>query len=93
MVIDTKALYDLLVKQDLQTGSQTDKQTSIEVLVTKDKLSCTGASISWISSELQFADGMTKHSAAALITQRLRSHITCLRPTRPELHRSKEENS
>ena len=80
MVIDAKALYDLLVKQDLQTGSQTDKQTSIEVLVTKDKLSCTGASIAWVSSELQFADGMTKHSAAALLAQRLRSHITCRRP-------------
>ena len=43
LVVDAKALYDLLVRQDLQTASQADKQTSIEVLVTRDKLSCTGA--------------------------------------------------
>ena len=45
LIIDAKGLYDLLVKQDLQTASQTDKHTSIEVLVTRDKLSCTGATV------------------------------------------------
>ena len=30
--------------------------------------------------ELQFADGMTKQSAASLLAQRLRSHTTCLKP-------------
>ena len=80
LVVDAKALYDLLVKQDLQTASQADKQTSIEVLVTRDKLSCTGATTAWVSSELQYADGMTKQAAAGLLAQRLRSHTTCLRP-------------
>ena len=80
LIVDAKALYDLLTKQDLQTASQTDKQTSIEVLVTRDKLACTGATTSWVSSELQYADGMTKNTAASLLAQRLRTHVTCLRP-------------
>ena len=48
--------------------------------MTKDKLSCAGASIAWLPSEFQFADSMTKHSAAVPLAQRLRSDITCLRP-------------
>ena len=49
------------------------------MLVTRDKLSCTGASISWVSNELQFADGMTKQSATSLLAQRLRNHVICLK--------------
>ena len=80
LIVDAKALYDLLTKQDLQTASQTDKQINIEVLVTRDKLACTGATTSWVSSELQYADGMTKNTAASLLAQRRRTHVTCLRP-------------
>ena len=60
LVTDAKALYDLLIKTDLQTGSQADKRTTIEVLVTQDKLACVDAKTLWVSSELQYADGMTK---------------------------------
>lgn len=34
----------------------------------------------WVSSELQFADGMTKTSAAQLLAQRLRTHRTRIKP-------------
>ena len=92
LIVDAKALYDLLTKQDLQTASQTDKQTSIEVLVTRDKLACTGASTSWVSSELQYADGMTKNHSSEL-TSSTTSNTRYMPEARPELHSLKEENT
>ena len=80
LVTDAKALYDLLIKQDLQSGGGADKRTTIEVLVTKDKLKCAGAKTKWLSSEIQYADGMTKNSAAMLLAQRLRTHLTRIKP-------------
>ena len=80
LVTDAKALYDLLIKTDLQTGSQADKRTTIEVLVTQDKLACVDAKTLWVSSELQYADGMTKQAASLLLAERLRTHTTCLKP-------------
>ena len=80
LVTDAKGLYDLLVKQELQPSSGADKRTAIEVLVAQDKLLCTGAKVKWVSSELQFADGMTKTAAAQLLAQRLRTHRTRITP-------------
>ena len=48
--MDAKALYDLLVKPEVQAAS-----------------------------ELQYADGLTKDSAAQLLADRLRSHLTRLK--------------
>ena len=79
LVVDAKALYDLLVRDEIQTGSSADKRTAIEVLVSQDKLLCCGASTLWVSSELQYADGLTKSSAAQLLADRMRSHLTRLR--------------
>ena len=80
IVTDAKALYDLLIKQELQAGGASDKRTAIEVLVSQDKLSCCGGIVRWVSSELQFADGLTKSSAAQLLAQRLRCHATRIKP-------------
>lgn len=80
LITDAKGLYDLLLKPELQPASGADKRTSIEVLVTQDKLSCSGAKVQWVSSELQFADGMTKAAAAQLLAERLRVHSTSIKP-------------
>ena len=55
LVVDAKALYDLLTEDEVQAGTGSDKRTTIEVLVTQDKLKCCGAKTAWVSSELQMA--------------------------------------
>lgn len=45
-----------------------------ETLVAQDKLRVCKAQIKWVSSEKQYADGMTKSDAAQLLADRLRSH-------------------
>ena len=79
LIVDAKALYDLLIKPEVQAASNSDKRTTIEVLVTQDKLACNKAKTMWVSSELQYADGLTKDSAAQLLADRLRSHLTKLK--------------
>ena len=79
LVIDAKALYDVLTKEEIQAASSADKRTTIEALVCQDKLACCGGKTMWVSSELQYADGLTKNSAALLLAQRLRSHMTKLK--------------
>ena len=79
LVIDAKALYDMMTKTEVQAGSNTDKRTAIEVLVSQDKLLCCNASTLWVSSELQYADGLTKAAAAQLLADRMRSHLTRLK--------------
>ena len=79
LIVDAKALFDLLAQKEIQAGSSTDKRTAIEVLVTQDKLQCCGAGSMWVSSELQYSDGLTKASAAQLLADRLRSHLTRLK--------------
>ena len=80
LVTDAKGLYDLLTKPELQPSSGADKRTSIEVLVAQDKLKCAEAQTKCVSSELQYADGMTKTAAALLLAQRLRTHQTSIKP-------------
>ena len=79
LVVDAKALYDLLIKEEVQAANNADKRTAIEVLVTQDKLKCCGALTMWVSSELQYADGLTKNTAAQLLADRMRSHLTKLK--------------
>ena len=79
LVVDAKALYDLLVKPEVQANSGTDKRTTIEVLVTQDKLACCSAKTRWVSSEQQYADGLTKQSAAQLLAEKLRTHMVSLK--------------
>ena len=79
LIVDAKALYDLLGKPEVQANSGSDKRTTIEVLVTQDKLTCCGATTLWVSSEQQYADGLTKQSAAQLLAERLRSHLVRLK--------------
>ena len=52
IIPDAKALYDTLIKQELQAGGASDKRTAIEVLVSQDKLSCCNGVVRWVSSEL-----------------------------------------
>jgi len=79
LVVDAKALFDMLVREEIQAGSSTDKRTAIEVLVTQDKLRCCNATTMSVSSELQYSDGLTKSSAAQLLADRVRSHLTRLK--------------
>ena len=74
LVVDAKCLYDLLARDELQATSGSDKRTALETLTTKDKLKEIGATTRWISSERQYADGLTKNSAAQLLANRLRTH-------------------
>ena len=73
-VVDAKALYDLLIKDEIQAALGSDKRTAVETLVAQDKLRVCKAQIKWVSSEKQYADGMTKSDAAQLLADRLRSH-------------------
>ena len=73
-VIDAKALYDLLIKDEIQAALGSDKRTAVETLVAQDKLRVCKAKVRWVSSEKQYADGMTKSDASQLLADRLRSH-------------------
>ena len=96
LVVDAKAQYDMLSKPEVQANSGTDKRTTIEVLVTQDKLPCSGSTTKWVSSEQQYADGLTKQSAVQLLADRLHSHLVKLRrdlpsckegePSRTQMH-------
>ena len=73
-VVDAKALYDLLIKDEIQAALGSDKRTAVETLVAQDKLKVCRAQVKWVSSEKQYADGMTKSDASQLLADRLRSH-------------------
>ena len=74
LVIDAKCLYDILHREELYVSSTADKRTCLEALVTRDKLKEIGGSVRWVSSERQYADGLTKESATQLLADRLRTH-------------------
>ena len=50
----------------------TDKRTSLEIRVVKEQLQAIDGCLKWVSSERQFADGLTKESARQLLADRLR---------------------
>ena len=74
MVTDAKALYDPYHREGVVGGSLTDKRTGLEVRVLKERLEALGGSFKWISSERQFADGLTKDTPGVrqLLADRLR---------------------
>ena len=74
LIVDAKALYDVLHRDELQVSSGSDKRTHLEILTTKDKLRESISHVRWVSSERQYADGLTKTSAAQLLADRLRTH-------------------
>lgn len=77
-VIDAKALYDLLTKDEIQASIGAGKRAAVETLVPQDKLKVCQAHIRWVSSERQYADSMTKTEASQLLADRLRTHRTKL---------------
>ena len=74
-----KDFFDVLTKDEIQAATSADERTTIEALVCQDKLACCHGKTAWVSSELQYADGLTKQSGATLLAQRLRSCMTRLR--------------
>ncbi len=58
IVTDCKALYDTIRRENIQ--SSLDKRVAIEVLVIRDMMKQVKADLRWVSSERQYADGLTK---------------------------------
>lgn len=71
LVTDAKALYDSYHRESVTT-SVTDKRTSLEIRVVKEQLQAIDGCLRWVSSERQFAEGLTKESARQLLADRLR---------------------
>ena len=76
LILDAKALYDLLTKDEIQAACGADKRTAIETLVCQDKLKACQATVKWVSSEMQYADSLTKQESSQLLADRMRTHIT-----------------
>ena len=77
LVIDAKALYDAARKVHVHNFE--DKRTGIAVMVLKEKMKASGTIWKWVSSERQYADGLTKMSARQLWADRLRAATICLK--------------
>ena len=73
LVVDAKALSDSIRAEIPHISG--DKRTKIEVMIVKKKMQECQALLRWVSSEAQYADGMTKPSARQLLTDRLRTHM------------------
>ena len=71
LVTDAKALYDSYQREALG-NNLTDKRTGLEVKVMKERLQGLGGRFRWMSSERQFADGLTKFGTRQLLADRLR---------------------
>ena len=71
LVTDAKALYDSYQREALG-NNLTDKRTGLEVRVMKERLQGLGGRLRWMSSERQFADGLTKFGTRQLLADRLR---------------------
>ena len=71
MVTDAKALYDSYHREGAG-GSLVDKRVGLEIKVVKDRLQQLDGCLKWMSSERQFADGLTKEAARGLLAERLR---------------------
>ena len=68
---DAKALYDSYQREALG-NNLTDKRTGLEIRVMKERLQGLGGRLRWMSSERQFADGLTKFGTRQLLADRLR---------------------
>ncbi len=76
LVIDAKALYDAAQKEHVHSFN--DKRTGIEVMVLKERMKASDTIWRWVSSERQYADGLTKFAARQLLADRLRHGIIAL---------------
>ena len=61
LVIDAKALSDCLRAETPQF--QGDKRTKIEAMIVKGTMKECNTTVRWISSEVQYSDGLTKIGA------------------------------
>ena len=70
IITDCKALYDTIRRENIQ--SSLDKRVAIEVLVIRDMMKQLRADLRWVSSERQFADGLTKVGSRQLMVDTLK---------------------
>ena len=64
LVIDAKALFDMLKQEDVPNLSAKEKHTALEVMGLNQQLQEQNTVLRWVNSHQQLADGMTKLSAA-----------------------------
>ena len=76
LVVDAKSLYDAARREHL--GSFADKRTGIDILCLKERMTATQSSWRWVSSERQYADGMTKPGVRQVLADRLRQGMLSL---------------
>ena len=74
LITDAKALYDSYPKESLAGASSVDKRTGLEIRVAKEQVASLNGSLKWVSSERQYADGLTKMSTRVLLADRIRYH-------------------
>ena len=82
LVIDAKARYDLStkdIKDEIQAACGTDRCAAIETLVCQDKLQICRVQTKWVSSELQYADSMTKSDTEQFLADGMQTHLTRIR--------------
>ena len=72
LITDAKALFDSYHKEGVAGASSVDRRTSLEIRVSKEQLQSLGGRLKWVSSERQFADGLTKSTTRTLLAERLR---------------------
>ena len=69
MVTDAKSVYDSYHKESM---SSVGKRSGLEIRVVKEQLQSLGGQLRWVSSERQWADGLTKMSTRQSLADRLR---------------------
>ena len=92
LITDAKALYDAFHKESSSTSSSVDKRTYLEIRVAKQQVTELGGSLRWVSSERQYADGLTKTSTRSLLADRWRDGRIKLVWDPCQLRQCKEEN-
>lgn len=75
LVVDAKALYDPIRAEVPQLSG--DKRAKIEIMAVKEKMAECRTVLKWVSSEVQYADGVTKPQARQLLVDRMRAHKFC----------------
>ena len=78
LVTDAKALYGSYHRESV-TSSVTDRRIALEVRVSKELVMELKGELKWVSSERQWADGLTKLSARQLLARRLGPYVAAKR--------------
>ena len=71
LITDAKALSDSSHKEGCSSSTSVDRRTSREIRVMKEQIMSLHGELRWISSERQFADGLTKSQTRSLLADRL----------------------